>query len=65
MGSEIIAYKYKGTLVYLIDKDKNKETHFVPNSSWELYMKYRKTTPTICKIYDKVQDARDAAEGII
>jgi len=35
--------------------------HFVPTVHWNMYLKHRKNTPQLCKIFDTIRKAEEVA----
>ncbi len=53
-------YKREGRVLYLAE-GKEAKVHFVPLINWREYLCLRLNIPKICKIFDTVEEAKDAA----
>ncbi len=60
MEEEVIAYKCKGRMIYLIHRG-DLSTHYVPDINWIEYLKIRLNVPKFCKIFNTINEAQQAA----
>ena len=60
MKETVTAFKAEGKLLYLIHRG-DPSTHYVPIINWLKYLKVRLNTPKLCKIFNTINEAEQAA----
>ena len=53
-------FKLQGRVLYLA-QSRDARTHFVPNVNWEDYIAHRFNCPSLCIIYDTIEEAQQEA----
>ena len=57
---EVVAYKVKGKMIYLIHRG-DSSIHYVPIINWLEYLKIRLNVPKFCKIFNTINEAEQAS----
>ena len=53
-------YKREGKVLYYAE-GKEAKVHYVPTVNWFMYLYLRLNVPRLCRIFDTVEEAKDAA----